>query len=77
MDMKGKTKDNNKARIDCAAICSRPNMAIDASGKKPRALYCRTHAEEKHILLWIKNEVKFLDGYAANIRTALTLIIAR
>jgi hypothetical protein len=42
MDVKGKTKDNIKARLDVALFCNRKNMQLDWDGSrvaKPRASF--------------------------------------
>jgi len=43
MDVKGKTKDNIKARLDVALFCNRKNMELVCDGSqvaKPRASSC-------------------------------------
>jgi len=42
MDVKGKTKDNFKARLDVALLCNRKNMELVCDGSrvaKPRARF--------------------------------------
>jgi hypothetical protein len=42
MDVKGKTKDNNKSRLDVALFCNRKNMELVCNGSrvaKPRASF--------------------------------------
>ena len=64
MDVKGKTKDNIKARFDIALFCNRTNMELVCDGSwvtKPRASFM--------LLLfykWLKS-LRFPDGHALNI----------
>jgi hypothetical protein len=64
MDVKGKTKDNIKARFDIALFCNRTNMELVCDGSrvtKPRASFM--------LLLfykWLKSQ-RFPDGHALNI----------
>ena len=42
MDVKGKTKDNIKARLDIALVCNKKNMELVCDGSrvaKPRASF--------------------------------------
>ncbi|XP_040380983.1 uncharacterized protein LOC102709376 isoform X2 [Oryza brachyantha] len=75
-DIPDKTKDNAKARQDLAEICNRPSLhlVLKKNGKwhKPRAPFCIEKNDKTIILKWFQ-ELKFPDGYAANIRRGVNL----
>ena len=75
-DIPEKTKDNAKARKDLAQICNRPSqhLKLKTTGKwdKPRAPFCIDKNDKPTILKWFQ-ELKFPDGYAANIRRGVNL----
>ena len=67
----GKTKDNEKARKDLAIYCDRPTqhlIPVDNSGKmkKPKAPFALSPEDKMIVLTWLKNVVRFPDGYASN-----------
>ena len=69
MNVKGKTKDNIKARKDLAIICDRRGLAVDLEETRsviPKALYCLTKEQRKVICDWLM-ELRFPDGYASNL----------
>ncbi|XP_054785879.1 uncharacterized protein LOC129292331 [Prosopis cineraria] len=69
MDVKGKTKDNEKAREDLSTYCNRPELALFKSvGKtmKPKATYTLTKQQRKLVCEWIKN-LRLPDGHASNL----------
>ncbi|XP_073219440.1 uncharacterized protein [Cicer arietinum] len=70
MNVKNKTKDNEKARMDLAIICQRSDLELvpHNNGKmtKPKENYCLTSNEAKNVCKWIK-ELKMPDGYASNL----------
>nr|XP_027186018.1 uncharacterized protein LOC113784049 [Cicer arietinum] len=70
MNVKNKTKDNEKARMDLAMICQRSDLELvpHNNGKmtKPKANYCLTSNGAKNVCKWIK-ELKMPDGYASNL----------
>ncbi|WJX35324.1 hypothetical protein P8452_23334 [Trifolium repens] len=70
MNVKGKTKDNDKARKDIALYCRRNDLLLKtlSNGKvlKPRANYTLSFDEAKSVLRWVK-ELKMPDGYASNL----------
>jgi len=69
MDVKGKTKDNIKARLDVALFYNHKNMELVCDGSrvaKPRASFVL----EKNTQLLVYKRLKslcFLDGHASNI----------
>jgi len=69
IDVKGKTKDNIKARLDVALFCNRKNMALvcDVSRvTKPRASFVLEKNAQLLVYKWL-NSLCFLDGHASNI----------
>ena len=75
-DIPEKTKDNAKARKDLAEICNRPSQHLKqkSNGKwdRPRAPFCIDKNDKPTILKWFQ-ELKFPDGYAANIKRGVNL----
>jgi len=69
MDVKGKTKDNIKARLDVALFCNSKNMELvcDASRvAKPRASFMLEKNAQLLVYKWLKS-LCFPDGHASNI----------
>jgi hypothetical protein len=69
MDVKGKTKDNIKARLDVALFCNRKNMQLDWDGSrvaKPRASFVLEKNAQLLVYKWLNN-LCFPDGHALNI----------
>jgi len=70
IDVKGKTKDNDRARKDLSLYCWRPDLELklQSNGKilKPKANYTLTNEESKLVYHWIK-ELCMPDGYSSNL----------
>jgi len=69
MDVKGKTKDNIKARLDVALFCNRKNMKLVCDGSrvaKPRASFVLEKNTKLLVYKWLKS-LRFPDGHASNI----------
>ncbi|XP_022875733.1 uncharacterized protein LOC111394201 [Olea europaea var. sylvestris] len=70
MDIKGKTKDNFKARKDLELYCNRFELHIyeDERGKlyMPKVAYSLTKEQKREVCTWIK-KLRMSDGYASNI----------
>ena len=70
MDVKGKTKDNPKARMDLQEYCRRPELYLQTAnnGKvfKPKASYTFTLEERRQICDWV-TKLKMHEGYASNL----------
>jgi len=70
LDVKNKTKDNHKARMDVVELCVRGDLELVQleNGKlaKPKANYTFSNKDAKSIYKWI-SELKMPDGYASNI----------
>ncbi|KAG8375382.1 hypothetical protein BUALT_Bualt10G0094200 [Buddleja alternifolia] len=75
MDVKGKTKDNVKARLDLQNICKCRDLELkEMNGKylKPKANYTLSKDERQIVLKWIKN-LRLPDGYASNLARCVNL----
>ena len=74
----GKSKDNTKARVDLEVLCDRPlqNMK-EPKGKqnwtKPKAWFNLGRPAMKEIILWVKMQLMFPDGYATNLKRGASL----
>ena len=70
MNVKDKTKDNEKARMDIHRECKRGDLELVPlqNGKMgmPKAKYSLTSDDAKSICKWVK-ELKMPDGYASNL----------
>jgi len=69
MDVKGRTKDNIKARLDVALFCNRKNMELVWDGSrvaKSRASFVLEKNAQLLVYKWLKS-LRFLDGHASNI----------
>ena len=70
MDIKGKTKDNVKARMDLREYCKRKDLEIveSSNGKhfKPKAKYSFTMDKKKAVCEWVKN-LRMPDDYATKL----------
>ena len=70
MDIKGKTKDNVKARMDLKEYCKRRELELQTrpNGKliKPKAKYTFTLEQKRKVCEWVK-ELRMPDGYASNL----------
>jgi hypothetical protein len=71
-----KMKDNVKARLDQELLCDRTKLNLsplpNEKWGKPRAPYCLTRDQKRLIMEWFLN-LKFPDGYAANLRRGVSL----
>ena len=75
MNVKGKTKDNPKARMDLKVICKRPELELkEYNGKvlKPKAKYVLGPDQIKHVCQWLRQLI-FPDGYVSNIARAVKI----
>ena len=65
MDIKGNTKDNEKARKDLEVYCKRKDLELklQPNGKllKPKAIYTLTSEEAKAVCQWLK-DLRMPDG---------------
>jgi len=76
MDIKGKTKDTNKARLDVAKICNQKELELKDIGRgkliKPKAAYAFTESQRVSICKWVK-ELTLPDEYASNLGRCVDL----
>ena len=76
MDIKNKTKDNVKARIDLKEYCKRRELELHIlpSGKvlKPKAKFALSNEQRSFVYKWI-SELKIPDGYASNLCRCVNL----
>jgi hypothetical protein len=66
IDVKGKTKDNIKARLDIALFCNRKNMELvcdESRVAKPRASFVLEKNAQLLVYKWLKS-LHFSDGHA-------------
>jgi hypothetical protein len=69
MDVKGKIKDNIKARLDIALYCNRKNMELvydESQVAKSKASFMLEKNAQLLVYKWLKS-LRFLDGHASNI----------
>nr|XP_012567360.1 uncharacterized protein LOC105851255 [Cicer arietinum] len=70
MNIKGKTKDNEKARKDLSLLCFRGDleMQVLSNGKmgKPKTNYTLTSSDAKLVCKWLK-DLRMPYGYASNL----------
>jgi len=69
MDVKGKTKDNIKARLDMALYCNLKNIELvydESRVAKLRASFVLEKNAQLLVYKWLKS-LRFLDGHASNI----------
>ena len=74
MDVKEKSKDNAKVRLDLKNYCRRSELHLqqrsDGKFSKPKAKYTFTLDQRRQICEWIKN-LKMPDGYSSNLRRCI------
>jgi hypothetical protein len=75
MNVKGKTKDNIKARMDTSLFCNCKNMELVFDGSqvaKPRASFLLKKNAQQLVYQWLKS-LRFLDGHTSNISKLVNL----
>jgi hypothetical protein len=75
MDMKGKTKDNIKSRLDVALFCNHKNIELVRDGSrvaKPRASFVLEKNAQLLVYKWLKS-LCFPDGHASNISRLVSM----
>ncbi|KAL3643719.1 hypothetical protein CASFOL_014534 [Castilleja foliolosa] len=66
MNVKGKTKDTFKSRMELNDYCNKPEYAPDEGGKMPSVPYALAKEAKKALCEWVKT-LRFPDGYASNL----------
>src|SRR5262249_27319152 len=75
MDIKGKTKDHVKARVDLKLYCRRPELELVKENErvlKPKASYTLKKDQKEEVCHWVK-QLRFPDGYSSNIGHCVNL----
>jgi hypothetical protein len=76
MDVKGKTKDNLKARHDLEVYCHRSELLVTDTGAGrvfvPKACFSLTTDAKRVLLEWIR-ELRLPDGYVSNLSSCVDL----
>ena len=77
MDIKGKTKDNVKARIDLNKVCHHYELELqhllNEKVLKSKASYTLTREQKKTVYEWVQ-DLKIPDGYASNLARYVDMI---
>lgn len=60
LNVKGKTKDNIRSRLDLEEYCSRKELHLTADGKAPIPIFRLQADEKKTFLLWLEKMLNFL-----------------
>ncbi|XP_056852925.1 uncharacterized protein LOC130502199 [Raphanus sativus] len=61
----GKTKDNIKSILDLPGLCKRRDLEMKEDGTMPVPIFRLSNAGKRAFLLWLKNDIKFPDGYSS------------
>ncbi|CAA7051515.1 unnamed protein product [Microthlaspi erraticum] len=67
MNVKDRSKDTVKSRLDVALFCDRKELHVDNRGKAPFPIFRLTPPAKELLLECLKNDVKFPDGYASDL----------
>nr|XP_029151021.1 uncharacterized protein LOC114923968 [Arachis hypogaea] len=66
-----RTKDNEKATLDMAVLCKRPDLNLvqvrEGHWAKPKGNYVLTLQQRKNVCKWVQ-ELKMPDGYVSNLQ---------
>lgn len=73
MNVKDKSKDTVKSRLDIAKFCSREELHVDDQGNAPFPIWRLTSKAKQSLLEWVKHEVKFPDGYVADLASTVDI----
>ena len=73
-----KDKDNVKARVDQESLCNRKSQNMrQPKGKKnwekPKAWFNLGRPPMREMILWVKMQLMFPDGYAANLKRGASI----
>lgn len=67
LNVKGRTKDSVKSRLDLPDICSRTELHITSNGEAPVPKFRLKSDEKAALFKWASSDVKFPDGYVSNL----------
>lgn len=73
MNVKDKSKDTVKARLDIAIFCNRKDLHVDDYGRAPFPIFRLTPQAKERLLECVKHEVKFPDGYASDLASCVDI----
>lgn len=75
MNIKDKSKDTVKARLDIAIFCNRKYLHVDYYSRAPFPIFRLTPQAKERLLECVnfKHEVIFLDGYASDLATCVDI----
>jgi len=76
MDVKGKTKDTIKARLDVALFCNLKNIELlcdESRVAKPRASFMLEKNAQLLVYKWL-NSLHFPDGHASNLSRLVNMV---
>lgn len=73
MNVKGKSKDTIKSRLDIALFCDREHLHVDSNGQAPFPPYTLDKNARTSLLECVKHSVKFPDGYASDLARCVDL----
>ena len=65
LDVKGKSKDNLKSRLDLPELCARPELHVTREGKLPVPNFRLPRVAKQKLFDWVNSDVKFPDGYVS------------
>ncbi|CAA7059438.1 unnamed protein product [Microthlaspi erraticum] len=67
LNVKGRSKDSVKARLDLPDLCSRNELYISNDGSMPVPIFQLGAAQKSALFNWASSDVKFPDGYVSNL----------
>ncbi|KAG7588624.1 putative transposase Ptta/En/Spm plant [Arabidopsis suecica] len=73
MNMKDRSKDTVRSRINVSRFCDQPELHVDDQGKAPFPIWRLSAKAKKNLLEWVKSEVKFPDGYVADLASCANI----
>ncbi|XP_033139196.1 uncharacterized protein LOC117130448 [Brassica rapa] len=73
MNVKGKSKDTIKSRLDIALFCDREHLHVDCNGQAPFPPYTLDKNARTRLLECVKHSVKFPDGFASDLARCVDL----
>ncbi|XP_048604928.1 uncharacterized protein LOC125582331 [Brassica napus] len=73
MNVKGKSKDTIKSRLDISLFCDREHLHVDSNGQAPFPPYTLDKNARTSLLECVKHSVKFPDGYASDLARCVDL----
>ncbi|XP_019083890.1 PREDICTED: uncharacterized protein LOC109125847 [Camelina sativa] len=73
LNIAGKTKDSVNSRKDLVLYCDRKPLHLTSFGKAPIPIFRLSANAKRMFLKWLKDVVKFPDGYVSNIGRCISL----